>query len=101
MAEAAAQEEVLADVAERPFDLSFRLRPIRATSFGLEAEMPGEIEQTAIVDDQTVGILPEDGGLHAVVEDLARCAAERFECGGVAAQDCSEGSGANGAIRSA
>ena len=48
--------------------------------------MPGHVEQAAVVDDQAVGILAEHGGFHAVVEDLAGCAAERLKRSDVAAQ---------------
>ena len=38
--------------------------------------MAGEIEKRAVVDDETIRILADDGGLHAVVQDLARDAAD-------------------------
>ena len=53
--------------------------------------MAGEVEQRAIVDDEAVGILADDRGLHPVVEDLARHAADRLERRDVAAQDASAG----------
>ena len=49
--------------------------------------MTRQIDQAAIVDDQAVGILADHRGLHAVVEDLPRCAADRGEGGDVATQD--------------
>ena len=49
--------------------------------------MAGELEQRAVVDDVAgLGVLADHRGLHAVVEDLLRHAAERLEGGGVAAQ---------------
>ncbi len=83
----AAEEEVLADVAERPLDLALGLGPIGPTGARLEAVVPREVEKGAVVDDEAVGILADHRGLHAVVEDLARRAADRFERGDVAAQD--------------
>ena len=47
--------------------------------------MPGEIDKAAVVDDAAVGILADDRGLHAVVEDLARRPADRLQGGDVAA----------------
>jgi hypothetical protein len=41
--------------------------------------------QAAVVDDQAVGILADHRGLHAIVEDLPRRAADRREGGDVAA----------------
>ena len=49
--------------------------------------MAGEVDQGAVVDDEAVGVLADHRGLHAVVEDLARRAADRLEGGDVAAQD--------------
>ena len=48
--------------------------------------MPSKVDQTAIVDDQPVGILADHRGLHAIVEDLVRRAADRLQGGDVAAQ---------------
>jgi hypothetical protein len=33
------------------------------------------------------GILADDRGLHAIIEDLTRCAADRLESGDMTAQD--------------
>jgi len=87
IAEGAAEEKILADIAERPLDLPLRFRAIGFAGARPEAVMAGEIEQRAIVDDEAVRVFADDGGLHAVVEDLARNAAERLEGGHVAAQD--------------
>jgi hypothetical protein len=43
-------------------------------------------EELVVVDDAALVDLAEDGGAHAVVEDLLRHAAERLEGGDVAAQ---------------
>ena len=51
IAEGAGQEEVLADVAERPLDLALGLGPVRAAGFRMEAVVAGQIEQGAVVDD--------------------------------------------------
>jgi hypothetical protein len=48
--------------------------------------MPGKIEEAAVIDDEAFGILADDRGLHAVIEDLARSPANRFARGNVAAQ---------------
>ena len=45
IAEAAAEEEVLADVAERPLDLALRLGPIGPAGARLEAVVPGEVDR--------------------------------------------------------
>ena len=51
IAKGAGQEEVLADVAEGPLDLAFGLGPVRAAGFGMEAEVPGQVDQRAVVDN--------------------------------------------------
>jgi len=56
----------------------------------VEAEVPGQVEQRAIVDDQAIDILPEHGGFHAIVEDLPGRAAEGLKRCDVAAQHGSE-----------
>ena len=48
--------------------------------------MSGERDQRAVVDDVTIAILARHRGLHAVVEDLNRHAADRLEGSHVAAQ---------------
>ena len=49
--------------------------------------MAGEVEQGAVVDDVAgLGVLTDHRGLHPVVKDLARRAADRGEGGDVAAQ---------------
>ena len=87
IAEGPAEEEVLADVAERPLDLALGLGPIGPAGAGLEAVMAGEIDKRAIVDDEPIRVLADDRGLHAVVQDLARYAVDRLEGGDMAAQD--------------
>ena len=34
--------------------------------------MPRKVEKSAVVDDKTIRVLPDNRGLHAVVENLAR-----------------------------
>ena len=90
VAEAAGKEEILADVAERALDLALCLRPVGTAGLGLEAEVPGQVEQRTVVDDQAIDILPEHGGFHAIVEDLPGRAAEGLKRCDVAAQHGSE-----------
>jgi len=52
----------------------------------MEAEMTPCRDQAAVVDDQAVGILADHCGLHSIVEDLPRRAADRGEGGDVATQ---------------
>jgi len=49
--------------------------------------MAGEVEKGAVVDNEPIRILAGHGRLHAVVQDLARGAADRLQGGDVAAQD--------------
>ncbi len=86
IAEGAAEEEVLADVAERPLDLALGLGPVGPAGFRVKAVMAGEVEQRAVVDDAALRRFADHGGLHAVVEDLPRHAADGREGGDVAAQ---------------
>jgi hypothetical protein len=71
----AADGKVLADVTERPFHFAFGLRPVRPASAWLEAIVRGEVDKRAIIDDEAVGILADDRGLHAIIEHLVRRAA--------------------------
>ena len=91
VAEAATEEEVLADVAERPLDLALGLGAIRFAGLWQVTVMAGELDQCAVVDDVAglgtiLGRLAVDHGFHPVVEDLGRCPAQRLEGGSVAAQ---------------
>jgi hypothetical protein len=86
IAEGAGQEEVFPDVAEGPLDLAFGLGPVRPAGFGMEAEVAGQIDERSVVDDAAGMGLAGDHGLHAVIEDLVRHAAQRLEGGHVAAQ---------------
>jgi hypothetical protein len=54
VAEAAAEKEVLADIAERPLDLPLRLGPIGSASARLEAITPRQREQRAVVGDMAL-----------------------------------------------
>ena len=60
IAEGPAEEEVLADVAERPFDLALGLGPIGPAGARLETVMAGEIDKRAIVDDEPIRVLADD-----------------------------------------
>ena len=82
-----AEEEVLADVAERPLDLALRFGPVGAAGSGQEAVVLGERNERAVVDDVALAILAGHGRLHAVVEDLDRHAADRLEGPHVTAQE--------------
>ena len=72
IAEAAAEEEVLADVAERPLDL-LSFCPIRPAGAGLEAVVPGKRQQRPAIDDIAGIIVPGQRGLHAGAKNLDRC----------------------------
>ena len=85
MAEAAGEEEVLADGAERTLDLALALGPVGPTGFWHEAVMVGAGQQGGVVDDAPV-TLAGNRGAHAVVEDLGRHTAERLEGRDVTAQ---------------
>ena len=89
MAEAAGEEEVLADGAERTLDLALGLGPVGPTGFWHEAVMVGAGQQGGVVDDALV-TLAGDRGTHAVVDDLGRDAADRLEGRSVTAQHCLE-----------
>ncbi len=85
VAEAPGQEEVLAHVAERALDLALALGPVGAACPGLEAVVPGAGHQHGVVDHARL-VLAADRRAHAVIQDLARHAAQCFKGGGVAAQ---------------
>jgi hypothetical protein len=86
VAEAAREEEVLADVTEWALDFTLGLRAIGPAGFRIKAVMTCEVDQRAIVDDALVMTLAEHCRLHAVVEDLPRRAAQRLERRDMAAQ---------------
>src|SRR5262245_24187668 len=75
VAERAGEEEVLANIAIGPLDLALGFGPVRTASLRLEAVVPGEVDERAIVHDAASG-LPDHRCLHAVLEDLVRDAAE-------------------------
>jgi hypothetical protein len=85
VAEAAAEEEVLSDIAERSLHLSLRLCPVRAASAGLKAIMLRQREQVD-VGDVTLVIFAGHRGLHTITKDLDRHPAQRLEGLDVAAQ---------------
>jgi hypothetical protein len=76
VAEAAAEKEVLADIAEGPLDFPLGLCPVGPSGARLEAIMLRQGEQRAVVGDVALIVLAGDRGLHAVVEDLDRHAAD-------------------------
>jgi hypothetical protein len=91
IAEAAGQEEVLAHVAEGPFDFALGFGAVRLAGLRQEAVVAGQGEELGIVGDalgRLIGVfdLAQHGGFHAVVEDLFRHAAEAVEGGDVAAE---------------
>jgi hypothetical protein len=86
IAEGSAEEEVLADVAEWPLDLTLGFGPVRPAGFRMKAVMPGEVEQRAVVNDAALRRFADDRGLHPVVEDFLWHAADIGEGGDVAAQ---------------
>ena len=86
VAEGPGQEEVLADVTERPLDLALGFGPVGAAGLGQVAVMARQGEELVVVDDAALVDLAEHGGAHAVVEDLLGHAAEGLEGGDVAAQ---------------
>jgi hypothetical protein len=57
--EGVAEEEILANVTERPFHFAFRFRPVRPASARLEAIVPGEIGKRAIIDEAALSILTQ------------------------------------------
>lgn len=85
--ERSGEEEVLADVAERPLDLTLRLGPVRSAGSGMKTVVTGEIDEASVVDDALGVADPGDRCLHAIVEDLLGHAADRREGGSVAAQN--------------
>ena len=87
VAEAPAEEEVLADVAVWTLHLALGLGPVRPAGFRQVAVVVGERDQSGVVDDMARGrVLAAEHSAHAIVEDLLRHAAERLESGGMAAQ---------------
>jgi hypothetical protein len=52
--------------------------------------VPGQIEQAAIIDHETIGILPENSSFHPIVEDLPGSTAKGLERGDMAAQHGAE-----------
>ena len=86
IAERAGKEEVLADVAIGPLDLAFGFGSIRPAGLGLEAIVPGEVDERSVVDDAAAGFT-DDGSLHAIVKDLIGDAPDRGEGRHMAAQN--------------
>ncbi len=55
--ERSGEEEVLADIAVRPFDLAFGLGPIGSAGLRVEAVVTGKIDERPVVDDAALGVL--------------------------------------------
>jgi hypothetical protein len=87
VAERAAAKEVFPDVAERALDLALCLCPVGRARFRQKSVVRGQVEQFAIVDNALVVDLAQHRGLHAIIEDLSRRAAERLEGADMAAQN--------------
>jgi hypothetical protein len=87
VAEGAAEEEVLPDIAERALHLALRLRAVGPARFRRRAVVVEHGDQRGVVAHHPLGVLTDDGGLHAVVEHLGRRAAHGGEGGDVATQD--------------
>ena len=79
IAEDAAEKEVLANITKRPLDLALGLGAIGPAGARVKAVMAGEVDKPTIVDDEAPRVLADDRGLHAIVEDLARRAADRLQ----------------------
>ena len=77
--EGTCEEEVLTDIAEWPLHLALGFGTIRPAGARLEAIMLRQCEQRAVIGDVTLIVLAGHRGLHAVVEDLDRHAADRLE----------------------
>jgi hypothetical protein len=86
IAERAGQEEVVADVVERPLHLALGLGPIRSASSRDEAVVLTERDQRTVVDDVAFDILAGHCRLHAVVENLDWYSADGGEGQHVTAQ---------------
>jgi len=52
----------------------------------VKAEVAGKVDEAAIIDDALRAPFAGDGGLHPIIEDLARHAADRVKSSGMAAQ---------------
>ena len=79
VAESAAEEEVLTDIAERPLDFALGLGPVWPAGARLEAVVPRQREQRPVVDNVADIVLAGHRRLHAVVEDLDRHTVQRRE----------------------
>jgi hypothetical protein len=86
IAERTSEEEVFADVTEGALHLTLRFCSISPTGARMEPVMFCKREKRSVVDDVAFVILARHGGLHPVVQDLHRHAADRFEGRHVTAQ---------------
>jgi hypothetical protein len=85
VAEAAAEEEVLAHVAEGPLDLALRLRPIGLAGPRRGPVMRQQRHERLVVGHHARRIFADDRRLHPVIEDLDAGPAHRSEGRDVAA----------------
>ena len=85
--EGTCEEEVLTDIAEWPLHLALGFGTIGPAGARLEAIMPRQIDQAAVIDDGAFAVLAKDGRLHPVVENLSRHPADRLQGRDVAAQN--------------
>ena len=86
VAEAAAEEEVLADITEWSLYFTLCFCPVRTASARLKAIMPCQRQQRAVVGDVTLVVFTGHRGLHSIIKDLDRHPAQRLEGLDVAAQ---------------
>lgn len=62
------QEEVLANVAERPLDPAFRFGAVRPTRLGMKTIVAGKIDESTVVDDATgIALTDHSRGGHTVL----------------------------------
>src|ERR1700741_380968 len=86
IAEAAAEEEVLSDVAIRSLHLPLGLGPVRPARLRQVAVVTGKLEQRPVVDDvPSRRILAAEHGPHAVIEDVFRYTTQGLERSGMTA----------------
>src|ERR1700744_2194962 len=76
--ETTGEEEVLADVTVRAFDLAFGLGAVSLASTWSKAVVLRECNQLCVVDDVLLN-LTQHRCLHPVVENLTRCTANMLE----------------------
>src|SRR4051812_37589640 len=80
------RKKFLTDVAEGTLDLALGLGAVGLAGLGHEAVVHRQVEEFGVVDDAALVDLAQHGGLHAIIQDLRRDAAQRLEGGDMAAQ---------------